>query len=195
MGLPRIIGITGYAQHGKDTIASVLSRELGYNRVALADQMKAAMLTLNPIAEQLYGNRLATLVELEGWDEAKKEPEVRRLLQVFGTEVGRNMLGEDVWIEALVRNTKGFYSPSERKLVIPDIRFPNEARWIRRVGELWKVTRPNFDNGVGTSHPSERHIGSLQVDQHFRNAGSKSDFQDSVLRYVKNRLATVEVST
>lgn len=192
MTLPRIIGITGYAQHGKDTVANVLVRELGYNRVALADQMKTAMATLNPILGQDDGGdilRLADIVAMVGWDEAKKSPEVRRLLQVFGTEVGRQMLGEDVWIEALVRNTKGFYAPSERKIVIPDIRFQNEAQWVRRVGALWRVTRYDedsmFDNGIGVTHPSERDIPTLQVDLEFENRGSKADFKDAVFRRIK----------
>lgn len=210
MTLPRIIGITGYARHGKDTIASVLSRELGYNRVALADQMKALMLVLDPI---LHGSafdseeplRLSSVVEAGGWEEAKTDPEVRRLLQVFGTEVGREGLGENVWIEALVRNTKGFYPPSDRKIVIPDIRFLNEAEWVRRVGELWRVTRYDiipdeaqgarqvpFNNGLGVSHASERDIGALLVDQEFTNDGTKAAFQDKILRYLKNRLALVD---
>lgn len=202
MGLPRIIGITGYARHGKDTIASVLSRELGYNRVALADQMKELMLVLDPIVVATYAvggggtkRRLSELVASGGWEGAKREPEVRRLLQVFGTEVGRQGLGEDVWIEALVRNTKGFYPPSDRKIVIPDIRFQNEASWVRRVGELWQVFRPDFDNEVGTSHASERDIGGLVVDERFLNLGSKSAFQDTVLRYLKNRLAQLDEVT
>lgn len=192
MNLPRIIGITGYARHGKDTIADVLSRELGYNRVALADAMKEAMLRLNPIVRTFtfpkHAERLATKVALQGWEEAKKDPEVRQLLQRFGTEVGRQLLGEDVWITALVNNTKGFYG-GERKIVIPDIRFPNEAAWIKRVGELWKVTRPDFDNGIGVTHESERHIPTFKADYEFVNVGSKSNFQDVVLRGIKNRMA------
>lgn len=206
MTLPRIIGITGYARHGKDTIANVLSRELGYNRIALADQMKTAMATLNPLVVVRREDwarapipvwdetmRLANYVDEVGWDEAKKLPEVRRLLQVFGTEVGRQMLGENVWIEALVRNTKGFYPPSERRIVIPDIRFQNEADWIHRMNDaaLWRVTRPDFDNGIGITHASERDIATLRPDVEFINQGTVSDFKDVVMRRIKFEQALV----
>jgi len=197
MTLPRIIGITGYARHGKDSVAEVLVRELGYSRVALADKMKELMLILNPMVEyDQWTGRIAEVVEAEGWEGAKQNPEVRRLLQVFGTEVGRQGLGEDVWIEALAKSTKGFYG-NERRIVIPDIRFSNEAAFIRRMhGEVWGVDRPDFDNGVGTAHASERDIPILLAgaDLKFINAvATKSAFQERVLRVIKNRMVVLSV--
>lgn len=199
MKLPRIIGITGYAQHGKDTIAAVLSRELGYSRVALADKMKELLLRLNPIVDQVHGSTLAEVVNVEGWEAAKQNLEVRRLLQVFGTEVGREGLGEDVWIGALANGTKGFYG-NERKIVIPDIRFTNEADFIRRChGEIWGVVRPDFDNGLGVNgtHASERDIPLLLNGAEFvinNLALSASGFKDEVFRAIKHRASVVELN-
>lgn len=193
MNLPRIIGVTGYARHGKDTLAAVLVRELGYIRVALADKMKELLLVLDPIVDQEHGNRLSMLFFDGGWEEAKKEPEVRRLLQVFGTQVGRQGLGEDVWIGALASSIPGFYKGDQR-VVIPDVRFPNEAAFIHRLGgEVWRVKRPGFDNGIGVTHDSERYISGLIVDEEFVNADSVDQFKDRVLRYLRNRLAKVDV--
>lgn len=196
MNLPRLIGVTGYARHGKDTLASVLTRELGYTRVALADKMKELLLVLDPIVDayaNVNGTRLSDLVEEEGWDGAKQLPEVRRLLQVFGTQVGRQGLGEDVWIEALARGTMGFYGGT-RRIVIPDVRFPNEAAFIHRLGgEVWRVKRPGFDNGIGVAHDSERYISGLIVDEEFVNADSVDQFKDRVFRYLKNRVAKVDI--
>jgi len=198
MKLPRIIGITGYARHGKDTIASVLSRELGYSRVALADKMKELLLRLDPII--LDDLRLAGLVESVGWEAAKGGfPEVRALLQRFGTEVGREGLGEDVWIQALANGTKGFYG-NERKIVIPDIRFTNEADFIRRChGEVWGVSRPEFDNGLGANgtHASERDIPLLLQGAEYKfvnDTASAAAFSDKVFRMIKNRAAVVELN-
>ena len=43
-------------------------------------------------------------IEERGYTEAKAEfPEVRRLLQVFGTEVGRDLFGENVWVDIMKR--------------------------------------------------------------------------------------------
>jgi hypothetical protein len=225
VGLPRIIGITGYARHGKDTVAAVLTRELGYSRVALADRMKELMLVLNPAIPMMPGTKsfdefgddrfsepdygpyvyLKNLVEDLEWERTKTHPEVRRLMQVFGTEVGREGLGEDVWIKALAESTKGFYA--DRKIVIPDVRFTNEAAFIRRLnGEVWGVKRMeprggikgiegwvDFDNGLGAngSHASERDIPLLlqSAEVSFENKGPLSDFKDAVFRQIKFRMA------
>jgi len=206
MGLPRIIGITGYARHGKDTVAAVLTRELGYSRVALADRMKELMLVLDPRVDIVHRVvrgvnefdevRLSKLVEHVGWEGAKEYAEVRRLLQVFGTEVGREGLGQDVWIEALAKGTKGFYG-NERKIVIPDVRFTNEAEFIRRMhGEVWGVERPDFDNGLGANgtHASERDIPILLRGAEFtfiNAAPSAAEFREIAFRGIKNRAAIV----
>lgn len=204
--LPRIIGITGYAQHGKDTVAGVLMRELGYSRIAFSDKLKEALLVLDPIVRPLvtagpggqgyqgYGKRLSEEIRQVGPERAKECAEYRRLLQVMGTEVGRNLLGEDVWVAALGREP-GVYG--ERKVVIPDLRFQNEADWVHRMhGEVWRVLRTapgggDFDNGVGKSHPSERDVASIRTDQSFHNGSSKAQLQDTVFRYLKNRMAIV----
>ena len=166
--------------------------------MGFADRMKELLLVLDPLVytrrDGLVQHRLSDLVKAEGWDEAKADPEVRRLMQVFGTEVGREGLGEDVWVEALAKSTKGFYG-NERKIVIPDMRCSNEAAFVRSMhGEVWGVDRPDFDNGVGVAHASERDIPILlqAADQLFVNAApSKAAFQDVVIRRIKNRLAQV----
>lgn len=193
MTLPRIIGITGYAQHGKDTVASVFV-EHGYQRVALADIMKGALEILNPIVNK-YGNRLDEfLADANGyWDEAKKLPEVRRLLQVFGTEVGRELLGQDVWIEAAAKSVPGFYSDQGPRIVFSDIRFLNEAAFIRRMrGEVYRVFRPDFDNGVGREHASEREIGAIYHDERFTNDQDVDYLRAQVKRYINARTFYVD---
>ena len=72
---------------------------------------------------------------LRGWDEAKKTEEVRRLLQIFGTEIGRSLLGENIWVELATRNLE-----SSKNYVFTDVRFPNEADKIKNLGGLiWRV--------------------------------------------------------
>jgi dephospho-CoA kinase len=38
-----IIGLTGYAQSGKDTVANILVENYGYQRVAFADPIRALL--------------------------------------------------------------------------------------------------------------------------------------------------------
>lgn len=180
-----LVGITGYARHGKDTAAQVLVDEYDYLRIGFADALKHMAAVLNPIVYRTSGLddvRLAGLVETVGWDEAKKEPEVRRFLQVLGTEAVRDHLGENAWVDALDKAAEPvLYDCTERVwryagyeanpfdrfngVVIPDVRFPNEEKYIRENdGLLLMVKRPDYDNGVGTNHPSESYIQDMNPD-------------------------------
>lgn len=163
-----IVGLTGYAQHGKDSLGKLFV-EAGYTKMAFADALRKCVATLNPIVGVDHGTPITyiELLDSVGYEEAKKNPEVRRLLQVFGTEVARDILGEDTWVNALA---KAWFEAGRPNLVITDVRFPNEADFVHRNGGLLvEVIRLNedgtpFDNGIGIDHPSERFIRSLPVD-------------------------------
>lgn len=187
-----IVGITGRAQHGKDSTGKILVEEFGFRRYAFADQLKSMALALDPLIPFESDHvRMSWLVEAAGgWDEAKKYPEIRRFLQVLGTEGVRDHLGEDSWVGALQKKmlndgtlgTDSSYQPYPYVLpgvraVVTDVRFPNEAAWIRRLGgKTWRVVRVvpayesagagfvPFDNGLGADHPSERFVDDLPVD-------------------------------
>lgn len=183
-----IIGLTGYAQHGKDTTGEYLVQQYGFKRYAFADQLKELALYINPYVDGKYTLRLWQLVQDAGWENAKKEPEVRRFLQELGTGV-REILGEDAWVDALVKKIRddGLWDRQgpkhDAKIVITDVRFPNEARLIRdRGGFMWRVKRVtklsdgvyvDYDNGLGTEHPSEKFISVLPTDSTMvaRNVG------------------------
>jgi hypothetical protein len=168
-----IIGVTGYAQHGKDSAGKRLVDVYGFTRMAFADQLKSMALALDPfILEPWNGNgvlvqRLSDLVRNDGWETAKTLPEVRRFLQALGTEGVRAHIGQESWVVAL---EKRWLASGADNVVITDVRFPNEAEWIKRQnGVLIRVVRftadgQPFDNGVDTSHPSEALIRTLKTD-------------------------------
>lgn len=137
----QVIGISGYARSGKDTIAEKLA-EVGYVRGSFADAIREALYKLNPIvigSSPTYKLeiRLKELVEAVGWEKAKEAAEVRELLQRFGTEVGREMFGDSIWVDYLFDSL-----PDGSKVVIPDVRYPNEADAITELGgEVWRVER------------------------------------------------------
>lgn len=182
-----VIGITGRAQHGKDTVGQLLSRTYGYHRYAFADQLKAMALKVDPLVGPdaiIQPVRLSQLVEEQGWEEAKLMPEVRRFLQQLGSEA-RNFLGDDVWVRAMHRQLIKD-DALDLDIVITDVRFPNEAAYVIEElgGELWRVVRVNeetgvnaagqqfcdltpFDNGVDPEHPSEMYVESLPASKEF----------------------------
>jgi hypothetical protein len=148
-----IVGLCGLARSGKDTAAAHLVAELGYRRIAFADQMRVALERLDPFVQVGATHmRLTTVLGLRGWDQAKEAPDVRRLLQRFGTEVGREMMGEDVWVDMALRGVV-----AGDRVVVTDVRFPNEAAAVRRLGGLVvEVQRPGAGlDGIVATHASE----------------------------------------
>jgi hypothetical protein len=162
--MKRIIGITGHARHGKNTVGDVLATELNYEPHAFADSLRSMALAVNP---RVVGDtRLTDVVRLEGWEGAKRYDEVRRFLQVLGTEGVRDHLGEDAWVRAMEERLNGKLDDGKTRIVITDVRFPNEAEWVKQVGgDVWRVVRLNYDNGVAKDHPSEAMVDSLIADR------------------------------
>lgn len=186
MGRPALIGLMGYAQTGKDSVATILVEHHGYTRIAFADKLREVAYALNPIIGLRHTSpdggawprsylRLQDVVNSAGWDHAKTTyPEVRRLLQALGTEVGRQVLspalfGDDsLWVRAAIDNL-----PSAR-IVVTDVRFPNEAEAIlERGGVLWRVERRGY--GPVNDHPSETAVDHLHPNATLQNDGTLED--------------------
>jgi hypothetical protein len=169
-----IIGITGHAQHGKDTMGARLVEAHGFTKVAFADALRALAEYLNPYVVPDAGkpNRYRGVLATMGYEQAKQVAEFRRVLQDLGTGA-REVIGDDVWVMAL-RNALD----PEGRYVITDVRFPNEAAMIHDLGgTLVRVRRIDadgnpFDNGLGTDHPSEAHVDSLPADAELLNDGT-----------------------
>lgn len=86
-GMPRLVGLTGYKESGKDTCGEILRAQLGHRPVAIGDALRSMALTINPYLppEGGRGMRLSAAVDMVGWSAAKKgDPEVQRLLHAIG---------------------------------------------------------------------------------------------------------------
>lgn len=172
-----IIGLCGYTGVGKDEVAKILVSELGFVRIAFADAMRNDLYKLNPYVGVIH--RLQDIVDFMGWDEAKRKyPEIRRLLMVYGTEIGRDGFGKDVWISRALRNVSGVSS-----LVLTDVRFDNEVRTIQAYyGRLIHVTRPG--HGPINNHASEQLDYATVADATIDNSGTLDDLRTKVLECV-----------
>lgn len=161
------IALTGKSGVGKDTVASHLVHRHGYHRVAFADPIRAALLELDPIVSVDYVmdgkfetsyKRLSFLVDMNGWDHCKRHiPEVRRLLQVFGTESIRQ-LDADFWLNMAIAEADSIDGP----VVFTDCRFPNEAQAIRDRGGL--LVRIHRDVDPVQGHSSETALDKVTAD-------------------------------
>lgn len=171
-------------------MAAVLANH-GFERISFADAIRDALYTLDPYVTEGSGLRLSTLVDTLGWDAVKVQyPEVRRLLQVFGTEVAREQWDDQFWVNL------GFSKMRpEGRYVITDVRFPNEAEAVKQHGgELWRVDRPGI--GPVNNHASDNHISQIEVDAVVKNDKSLDDLRPEVDRlwansFVNNRLTEI----
>lgn len=178
-----IIGLTGYAQSGKDTVAEYLVSNYGYRRIAFADPLRQAVYNLNPritIAD-MVGVPLRTAVDGLGWENVKVDSEdARELLQRMGTEVGRHMFGEDFWVDQAMKNVSKF-----DKVVFTDVRFPNEYRSIKqREGTVWRVERLGV--GAVNGHASETAMDNIRVDGIITNNSTKQDLFETIDYLMEN---------
>lgn len=181
----RLIGIGGYAGTGKDAVATILEDSHGFYRTFMSQPLNAALCRLNPQVEVRPGEvfRYVDLIAQLGYTRAKELPEVRRLLQAMGTEVGRDMFGQTVWIDQL-RNYLAAQKPDD-DVVVTGIRFPNEARMIVELGgELWWVLRPGY--GPVNSHSSDNTLTYEDFDRVVMNDGTLVDLEQSVAKLLKN---------
>lgn len=179
-----IIALSGYGGAGKDSVADVLVEEYGFKRFAWADTLRMAASALNPIvgiSDQGTLLRYDDVIELVGYNDAKfLYPEVRNLLQRLGTQVGRNLISDTVWIDATMSRIKRECSPGSN-IVITDTRFTNEADLIKQQSPSGFVVRVSRA-GVG---PAGDHISEIELDDYdfdyvLINDGTLEDLKTSV---------------
>lgn len=188
MSNPIVIGLTGKARSGKDTVADYLVYNYGFKKYSIANAVKDAALAVNPI---VYWDkfsdkpvRLAQLISAVGWEIAKDTyPEVRSILQLLGTEAGWKMHGQDMWTRRTEQAIRNENDPRTMRVVISDIRFPHEIDMLRSLSEEYLVARVERDNvGIsGTSlgqHESENN--EFPVDFHIMNDGSLGELSSKV---------------
>lgn len=191
-----IVGLAGYAGAGKDTAAQALIN-LGWRQDAFAAPLKAIALELEAAVETYAGRMtLGRWVGQVGWEEAKRLPEVRRLLQSLGASVRTN-LGEGVWVTAMHQR---WLDASCSMTVVTDVRYENEANWVLQFGQtrysprtgrplgndvgprlIW-IDRP----GVGpvNDHPSDQGLVRPMCTHVLVNDGTPEQLWCSVLDIV-----------
>jgi hypothetical protein len=178
-----IVGISGYATAGKNAASEALVA-VGYKQLAFADELRKCLYTLNPHVPEyngMGGQDLREIVDQIGWDVAKVSlPEIRRLMQVMGTEVGRSLFGDNVWVDKVRGKILDDISSS---FVITDVRFPSEISAVRAWGGkvVW-ISRPGV--GPTNGHASENSIGPLDCDIVIENDGSLEDLHTKIVENV-----------
>ena len=174
----KLIGIGGRKQNGKTVLSNAAHNKLGYHKIAIADSLKdliCSLLGIDRKEMETYKNTdkdynfsfneetLSSLSneinvnkeKIEDTVEGKIYHTIRDMLQLIGTELIRRYNQE--WHVNKTRekiNTLINEYGDNVKIVIDDIRFPNEVNLINEFeGTLYFVIRPN--NWNVSNHTSE----------------------------------------
>jgi len=221
-----LIGLTGRAGAGKDTVADILV-SLGYAKVSFADPLKRFCKDLFDFSdEQLWGpsdkrnepderycrfprNPMTLVKEVNGdrigeYRDTQTGREFvplyltpRYALQRLGTEWGRDCC-PGIWVdyamrvvgkiragqcrynalEGIVPNAIAGYTG----IVIPDVRFPNEAEAILGCGGyVWRIEREGSGlEGDAGQHASETGMDQIECNETIQNDGSVRDLENRV---------------
>ncbi len=159
----RLIGIAGKARSGKDTATNYLLEKLGddWSSASFADPMKAMLgvigVNCSDAAKDLPKNQYGV--------------STRHMLQTLGTEWGRDGIGSDFWIDVFEMYNAG------QCVIVPDVRFENEAELIREHGVLIHM---QGRGGTCGNHVSEQSLPIKDGDIVISNNGSLSELYEKL---------------
>jgi hypothetical protein len=194
-----IVGVGGNLRSGKDTFADFLVKNHGYTKVFMSEPLAEALYILNPlIGEDIrYRDRFDGLMDNYGdWELAytaiKQIREVRGLLQRLGTDVGRNLIGEDTWVN-IAKEKLLTLARADKPAVITGIRFPNEFEMIENIDgySVW-VDRPDQEDTRDKSisqHASETSVSPEDFRTIILNNGTLEDLDRKTTAYHNDLLS------
>lgn len=134
----------------------------------------------------------------------------RLLLQLIGTDCGRNIIHPNIWVNSLMNkykdkfgamdimdtktmNIKRVYEQKESNWIITDVRFPNEFHAIKQKGGL--TIRVEKDSEIIATHQAfmqdnkGEYIKSISIECH----PSKTALDDVEFDYIINNNGSIEV--
>jgi hypothetical protein len=195
--MTQLIGLGGVATSGKDAAADFLV-EHGWFKTYMSKPLERALLAVNPDVNVAWDKWQAgtwpkdtlmfthyisykSLHELVGYDVSKCCTSVRGLLQRLGTEVGRDMIDQNLWVDLAFREVDEHLDAGE-SVAITGIRFVNELEALHGRGGLsvW------VERGLSpvNSHVSDNALTAKDFQVVLSNNGTLEDLKKQVLALV-----------
>ena len=164
-----LVGLTGRAGSGKDTVADWFVKHHKFKKMSFAQPIKAA---------------LSALDMPEPADRERKEQPIpgfsftwREAAQKLGTEWGRS-LDENLWVKLVQKRLHIAMS----NVVISDVRFENEAAMIREMGgTILHIQGRQASLGANAVHTSEAGIELHPEDIVIDNSGSIEELYEQLM--------------
>jgi hypothetical protein len=210
--MTRIVGLLGYIGSGKGTVATQLVEEYNFRQDSFAASLKDACAAMFDWPRHLLEgdtkeSREYREVVDEWWAQQLGIPNFtpRYALQIMGTDVLRNNFHQDMWFLTLRNRIR---KNPEQSVVISDVRFPNEIKFIQdQGGILIKVNRgidpawyetavmANKGNSIAknimektysSAHLSEWAWVGSKIDYEVNNNGSMEELNIQVQDILKN---------
>lgn len=169
----RIIGLTGPAGCGKSTAAEYLVRHHDFVEMSFADPLKDMLAAFLALPREKLDLILADRTFKESPLAALSGQSPRYALQTLGTEWGRNLMHPDLWLVGLRTRMEWIehtLAHEYRGIVISDVRFANEATFIRERGTLIHLRRQHAQQA--RNHVSEAGVDFKVGDQIINNSGA-----------------------
>lgn len=155
---PTIIGFTGLAGSGKSTAAQILDIAISYETpnsstiLKFAEPIKRIVREFGVPHEHLEG----PFKEVPSPVLYGKSP--RELMQLVGTDFGRNMIHPEIWTD-LFKSKASMYLWNGVTVICDDVRFQNEAKAIRELGGvIVRIERSEGNAIPHYSHESENQV-------------------------------------
>lgn len=174
-----IIGLTGLAGTGKDTVRAILEAEHAAHGMAFADPMRTML------GAMFSASHVDTKYMLDRAYKEKPIPALgvsyRHLAQTLGTEWGRAQVHPDIWVRVAEQKIRYLNWQRIRPAAycISDVRFDNEAAWVRHEGGvIWRVVREQA--AAVRPHASEDGVEGIRPFLTLHNHGTIDELRDSV---------------
>lgn len=146
--MKQVIGLCGFANSGKSTVALYLQRQYGFRRLSFATAVKdITAAAFGWEREKLEGVRPEDRTWRNTpdvfWSERlKMEFTPRYALQMIGTNIFRNQVHANIWSDLIIRQIDQMADGA--KVVIDDVRFVNERSALRSIGAKFAIIQKDI---------------------------------------------------
>jgi len=182
-----LVAFHGLPGSGKDTAANRLIEAGGWSKVSFAAPVKRGLSAMLNIPMEDIENPI-----LKNQADYKFGRSIRYMLQALGTEWGRELIADDLWIQ-IAKESIDHQFKQGMNVVNTDLRFDNECVAMKAMGGyVVHIIRPRNVNGdislkTGLhEHASNAAIPDEFIDYTIRNDGSLEEFQTVVTEIIND---------